>query len=151
MNFGLTIPGNFWPLFTHHCHQPKLHQNACVCHAKVLHSCLTLYDPINCSLAGTSIHGDSPGKNTAVGCHALFQGIFPTRGLNLGLVLKNPAAGGFFTTTTTWEAPKWSIAITEIHCQATSKNQTQAVFHISPLTEASSRDTIIYWVPISCQ
>ena len=28
--------------------------------------------------------GDSPGKNTGVGCHAL-QGIFPTQGLNPGL------------------------------------------------------------------
>ena len=28
---------------------------------------------------------DSPGKNTAVGCHALLQGIFPTQGSNLGL------------------------------------------------------------------
>ena len=26
-----------------------------------------------------------PGKNTGVGCHALFQGIFPTQGLNPGL------------------------------------------------------------------
>ena len=25
---------------------------------------------------------DSPGQNTGVGCHALLQGIFPTRGLN---------------------------------------------------------------------
>ena len=25
---------------------------------------------------------DSPGKNTRVGCHALFQGIFPTQGSN---------------------------------------------------------------------
>ena len=25
---------------------------------------------------------DSLGKNTGVGCHALFQGIFPTQGLN---------------------------------------------------------------------
>ena len=29
---------------------------------------------------------DSPGKNTGVGCHALLQGIFPTRGWNLGLL-----------------------------------------------------------------
>ena len=28
---------------------------------------------------------DSPGKNTGVGSHSLFQGIFPTRGLNLCL------------------------------------------------------------------
>ena len=25
---------------------------------------------------------DSPGKNTGVGCHALFHGIFPTQGSN---------------------------------------------------------------------
>jgi len=29
--------------------------------------------------------GDSPGKNTGVGCHALLQGVFPTQGLNPGL------------------------------------------------------------------
>ena len=28
---------------------------------------------------------NSPGKNTAVGCHSLLQGIFLTQGLNLGL------------------------------------------------------------------
>ena len=28
---------------------------------------------------------DSPGKNAGVRCHALFQGIFPTQGSNLGL------------------------------------------------------------------
>ena len=30
-------------------------------------------------------HGDSPGKNTGVGCHALLQGIIPTQGSNPGL------------------------------------------------------------------
>ena len=29
---------------------------------------------------------DSPGKNTGVDCHALFQGIFPTKGSNLCLL-----------------------------------------------------------------
>ena len=29
---------------------------------------------------------DSPGKNTGVGSHSLLQGIFPTRGLNPGLL-----------------------------------------------------------------
>jgi len=29
--------------------------------------------------------GDSPGKNTGVGCHALLQGIFPTQGSNPAL------------------------------------------------------------------
>ena len=31
---------------------------------------------------GSSVHGDPPGKNTGVGCHALLQGIFLTQGLN---------------------------------------------------------------------
>ena len=30
--------------------------------------------------------GDSPGKETGVGCHALLQGIFPTQGSNPGLL-----------------------------------------------------------------
>ena len=33
----------------------------------------------------SSVHGDSPGKNIGVGCHAIFQGIFPTQGSNPGL------------------------------------------------------------------
>ena len=52
----------------------------------VTQSCLTLCDPMNCSLPGFSVHGDSPGKNTGVGCHALLQGVFLTQGSNLGLL-----------------------------------------------------------------
>ena len=48
-------------------------------------SCLTLWDPTDCSPPGSSIHGDSPGKNTGVGCHALLQEIVPIQGLNPGL------------------------------------------------------------------
>ena len=40
---------------------------------------------MDCSPPGSSDHGDSPGKNTGVGCHALLQGIFPTQRLNPGL------------------------------------------------------------------
>ena len=36
---------------------------------------------------GSYVHGDSPGKNTEVGSHSLLQGIFPTQGLNLCLLL----------------------------------------------------------------
>ena len=50
--------------------------------AKLLQSCPTLCDAMDCSPPGSSVHGDSPGKNTRVGCHALFQGIFPTQGSN---------------------------------------------------------------------
>ena len=41
-----------------------------------------LCDPMDCSLPGSSVHGDSPDKNTGVGCRALLQGIFPTQGSN---------------------------------------------------------------------
>ena len=47
--------------------------------------CLTLCDPMDCSPPGSSAHGDSPGKNTGVCCHALLQGIFLTQGWNPGL------------------------------------------------------------------
>ena len=49
-------------------------------------SCLTLWDPMDCSLPGSSVHGDSPGKNIGVGCHALLQGNFSTQVLNPGLL-----------------------------------------------------------------
>ena len=51
----------------------------------VTQSCLTLCIPMHYRPPGSSVHGDSPGKNTGVGCHALLQGIFPTQGLNLSL------------------------------------------------------------------
>ena len=46
---------------------------------------------------------DSTEKNTGVGCHALFQGIFLIQGWNLYL-LPLALAAGFFTTSATWEA-----------------------------------------------
>ena len=41
--------------------------------------------PHGCSQPGSSVYGDSPGKNTGAGCYALLQGIFPTQGSNPGL------------------------------------------------------------------
>ena len=42
---------------------------------------LTLCNSIDCSLPGSSVHGDSPSKNTGAGCYILLQGIFPTQGI----------------------------------------------------------------------
>ena len=39
---------------------------------------LTLCDPVDCSLPGSS--------NTGMSCHSLLQEIFPTQGLNLSLL-----------------------------------------------------------------
>ena len=53
--------------------------------AESLQSCLTLCNPMDYRLPGSSVHEDSPGRNTGVDSHSLLQGIFPTQGWNLGL------------------------------------------------------------------
>ena len=45
----------------------------------------TLSEPVDCSPPGPSVHGNSLGKNTGVGCHALLQRIFPIQRSNPGL------------------------------------------------------------------
>ena len=52
------------------------------CCCSTAKSCLTLWDPMDCSLPASSVHEDSPGNNTGVGCHALLRGISLTQGLN---------------------------------------------------------------------
>ena len=54
-------------------------------HVKIAQLCLTLCNPMDCSLPGSSVHGIFPGKNARMDCHLLLQGIFPTQGLNPGL------------------------------------------------------------------
>ena len=43
--------------------------------------CLTLCKPRDYSPPGSSVHGNSPGKNTGVGCHAVLQGNVPNPGI----------------------------------------------------------------------
>ena len=50
---------------------------------------------------GSYVYGDSPGKNTRVGCHALLQGIFPTQGRSSALT------GRFLTNRATREAHEY--------------------------------------------
>ena len=77
----------------------------CLCvHAKSLESCPILCNPVDCAPPGSSVQGDSPSKNTGVGCHALLQGIFPTQVLKQSLLHLPASAAGFFTTSATWEA-----------------------------------------------
>ena len=60
---------------------------ACV-HAKSLQLCPTLCGPRDSSPPGSSVHGDSPGKNTGEGYHALLQGIFLIQGSNRHLLCR---------------------------------------------------------------
>ena len=64
-------------------------------HSKSLQLCLTLCSPTNC--ISLFCPRNFLGKNTAVGCHSLLQGIFPDSGFE-PMYLASPAlAGTFFT------------------------------------------------------
>ena len=43
-----------------------------------------ILQPMDCSPPGSSVHGDSPGKNIGVGCRTLFHTL--TQGSNPGLL-----------------------------------------------------------------
>ena len=59
---------------------------ACFLQGRAVLSHVQLFvTPKDCSLPGSSVHGDPPGKNTGVGCYVLLQGIFPTPGSSPGL------------------------------------------------------------------
>ena len=44
-------------------------------------SCVQVCNPMDYSPSGSSVHGDSPGKNTGVDCHAFLQGNLPNPGI----------------------------------------------------------------------
>ena len=62
---------------------------------------------------------DFPGKNTRVGCHFLLQGISPTQEIEPAL------AGGFLTTSATWDA-HLRLLIYKIQLVALSRNIAKA-------------------------
>ena len=66
-------------------------------YAKSLQSCLTLCDPVDRSPPETRLicPWDSPGKNTAVGCHFLLQGDLPDPGIKTRFLV-SPALAGVF-------------------------------------------------------
>ena len=72
-----------------------------VMHAKSLQSCQTLYDPMNCSPPGSSVHGDSPGKNTGVELPCPTPGNLPHPGIESSSLMPTALADRFFTTTAT--------------------------------------------------
>ena len=90
---------------------------ACEC-AKSLQSCLTLR-PHGLQPARLLCPGDSPGKKTGVGCHALLLGTFPTQGSNPHLLhLLHRQAGSLP------RAPPWKPA----PCSGFSSHGAQALW-----------------------
>ena len=63
--------------------------------AKLLQSCLTIFDPMDCSMPGSSVHGISQAKIPEWMAIFFSPGELP----HPGIKLTSPAlAGGFFTT-----------------------------------------------------
>ena len=70
--------------------------------AKLLQSCPTLCNPMDCSLPGSSVHGILQEEYWS-GLPCPSPGDFPEPGIK-PMFLTSPAlAGGFFTTSATWE------------------------------------------------
>ena len=77
----------------------------------------TLCNPVGWSPPGSSVHGDSPGKNTGVGCHFLLQGIFLTHKSNLHLLCLLRGQAG-------------SLPLRNMGCQWPSYSQRRNFHHI---------------------
>ena len=97
---------------------------------KSLQSCQTFCDTMDYSPPGSSIHGDSPGKNTGVGCHALLQGLFPTQGSNLHLII--------------------FPALTDMFCFLPYINMNQSLVHIYPLPLELASHLLPLPTPLGC-
>ena len=64
---------------------------------------------MDCSPPGSTFPWDSPGKEYCSGLPCLPPRNLPDPGIEL-LSLTSPAlAGGFFTTSASWEAPTWAV------------------------------------------
>ena len=77
-----------FPVVIYGCESWTIKKAVYVC--LVAQFCPNPCNPMDCSLLGSFVHGDSPGKNTGVGCHAFLQGIFLSTGLNRRLLCLLP-------------------------------------------------------------
>ena len=68
-------------------------------HAKLLQSCLSLCDLMDCSQLGSSVHRDFSGRKTGVCCHFLLRGNLPSDQTCISYV--SALAGRLFTISAT--------------------------------------------------
>ena len=84
---------------------------------------------MDCSPPGSSVPGDSPGKNTGASCHALLQGIFPTQGSNQDYHI----AGRSFTVWATREAQEyWTGSLSLLQGVFLTQELNQGLMHCRP-------------------
>ena len=84
-------------------------------------------DPMDCSPPGSSVCGNSPGKNTEVGCHALLQGIFLTLGSNPGL-------------------PHWRLILYHLSHQGSPRILEWVAYHFSRGTSPPRNQTGVFCI-----
>ena len=72
--------------------------------AQSLQSCLTLCDPMDCSPPGSSVHEILQAR-TLEWIAMLPPEALPNQGIEPASLMSLALASGFFTTSTTWEAP----------------------------------------------
>ena len=75
-------------------------------HAKSLHLCLTLCDPMDHNLLGSSVHEIFQARILEWVAFPL-PGDLPDPGIEPVSLMSPALAGGFFTTSATWEAHVW--------------------------------------------
>ena len=101
--------------------------------------CPTLWGPMDCSPSASSVHGDSPGKNTGVGCMPSSKGSSQPRDRTQGL------QGGFFTIWVAREA--WFVL--HLVSNLTWGGQSQRAFpepkHIHHLPDGEERRQLGAW------
>ena len=71
--------------------------------AKSLQSCLTLCNPMDCSLPGSSVHGILQARILE------WVALVPDPGIQLSSLRSPAMAGGFYTSGATWENPVTGI------------------------------------------
>ena len=103
---------------------------------------------------------DSSGKNTGVGFLVLLQGLFPTQGSNPRLLHLPVLAGGFITSSATWEAHgiyiyiQWNIShknnkilpyvATWMDLVLSELSQTKKYYMISHMENLKIKQTNVY-------
>ena len=73
-------------------------------HAKLLQSCQTLWDPMDCSLPGFSVCGILQARILEKVVIPSGPGVLPNPGIEPVSLMTPALAGRFFTTSATWEA-----------------------------------------------
>ena len=79
---GILLDALWWPEWKRNP-KGKGYMHVCVLNC---FSCVWLWDHVDCSPPGSSVHGDSPGKNAGMGCQSHPQGIFLTQRSKLHLL-----------------------------------------------------------------